>query len=286
MMQEKIAIVVDSGSDVNPALQEKYHITSLPLQILIDDKEYTDGVDITRESLFAQIDHAKVSTSLPAGQTILDGFEKLKQEGYTHVIVVAISSGLSGTYNVIKNLTLEVEGLEFFVLDTKNISLASGYHALEAARLISEGHDFKTVIKKIEATLDHSKVYFTVGTLDYLIRGGRIGLVAGTVANVLNIKPVISCNPEGIYHTVSKVRGYKRVLTKMIDEAYDFAKDAKSCTVTLLNANSQEDLDKLLEYAKKKFTNAMDVTLSNITPALAIHTGTEAMGIAVYRHED
>lgn len=284
-MNEKIAIVVDSGSDVNQTLQSKYDILSLPLRIQIDDKEYTDGVDITREELFAQIDDAKVSTSLPAGKDIIEGFEALKEEGYTHVIVVAISSGLSGTFNVIQNLTQEVDGLEFFVLDTKNISLASGYLAIEAAKLKAQGKSFEEIKTHLTSSLNKSKVFFTVGTLDYLIQGGRIGLVAGTVANVLNIKPVISCNEEGIYHTVSKVRGYKRVLTKMIDEAYDFVKDAKSCTVTLLNANSKENLDKLLEYTKNKFVNAESVSLSNITPALAIHTGPEAMGIAVYRHD-
>lgn len=283
-MKEKIAIVVDSGSDVNEALREQYNILSLPLRIQIDDKEYTDGVDITREELFSQIDNALVTTSLPSGEDILKTFEALKEEGTTHVIVVAISSGLSGTHNVISNLTQEIEGLEFFVLDTKNISLASGYLGIEAAKMRDQGKSFSEITNALENSLEDSKVFFTVGTLDYLVRGGRIGLVAGTVANVLNIKPIISCNEEGIYHTIAKVRGYKRVVTKMIDAAYDFVKDSNSYSVTLLNANTEEDKDAIIAYAKSVFKEAKEITFTDITPALVIHTGTEALGVAVMKH--
>ncbi len=282
-MKEKIAIVVDSGSDVNQTLREKYNILSLPLRIQIDDKEYTDGVDITREELFSQIDNALVTTSLPSGEDIIETFEALKENGTTHVIVVAISSGLSGTYNVIANLTKDIEGLEFFVLDTKNISLASGYLGIEASKMRDEGKSFKEITTSLNDKLEQSKVFFTVGTLDYLVRGGRIGLVAGTVANVLNIKPIISCNEEGIYHTISKVRGYKRVIKKMIDAAYDFVKDSDDYAVTLLNADTQEDMDEILKYANSVFNKPVDV--SYITPALAIHTGPEALGIAVYKNK-
>ena len=281
-MKEKIAIVVDSGSDINPQAQEKYNIISLPLRVMIDDQEFIDGVNISREALFAQIDTAKISTSLPAGEDIIQTFENLKEEAYTHVIVIAISSGLSGTFNVIQNLTQEVEGLEFFVLDTKNISLASGYHAIKASQMRDENKSFLEITETLSNTLDKSKVFFTVGTLDYLIKGGRIGLVSGTIASALNIKPVISCNVDGVYHTVSKVRGYSRVIHKMINEAYDFVKDAKSYRISLLNANSEENLDEILALMSEKFTHAKTVELSNITPALAIHTGPEAMGIAVY----
>lgn len=284
-MKEKIAVVVDSGSDIDLQLQKQYNIFSLPLRITIEDKEYIDGVDITREELFAQIDADNISTSLPSGEDILKTFENLKKEGYTHVIAVTISSGLSGTHNVIQNLTQEIDGLETFVLDTKNISLASGYLAIEAAKMIEEGQTFETIKNTLQNSLKRSKVFFTVGTLDYLIKGGRIGLVAGTVANALNIKPTISCNDDGIYYTVSKTRGYKRVIKRMIKEADEFLSDSKDYTVTIVNANTQEDLDAIKLMAKQQFEYAKKINVSNITPALAIHTGPEALGIAVYKHD-
>lgn len=281
-MKEKIAIVVDSGSDIGENLQKEYGIVSLPLRILMDNKEYTDGVDIERDYLFSRLGKTKISTSLPSGEDILNTFENIKEQGYTHAIVVSISSALSGTYNVLNQLSKEVNGLEFFILDTKNISLASGYLAIEASKKVKEGKSFDEVVEHLNDAVSKSKVFFTVGTLDYLVEGGRIGLVAGTIANALNIKPIISCNKEGVYYTHKKIRGYNRVIKGLIDEAYDFVKDTKDFTVTLLNANSQEDLDALKEYAENKFNKK--VNFEEITPALVIHTGPEAIGIAVIKY--
>lgn len=280
---EKIAVVVDSGSDVSAQISEDLDIYSLPLRINIDGKEYTDRVDISAKEIFEVLDHSKVTTSLPTGEDIVATFEDLKAKGYTHVIAIAISSGLSGTFNVIRNLSDAVEGLEVFVLDTKNISLGSGFLGLRAAELVKEGKSFDEIVSYLKNNLDASKVYFTVGTLDYLIRGGRIGLVAGTVANVLNIKPVISCNPEGIYHTVAKVRGYGRVIKRMIDTAAEFVKDHGSYKVYMLNASTKENIDDILNYAKEAFNQTDMIEMVNITPALGIHTGPEALGIAVMK---
>lgn len=284
-MKEKIAVVVDSGSDVSAKLREGLAITSLPLRITIDDKTYTDGVDISAKEIFDVIDTSKVTTSLPTGEDILSAFEAIKAQGYTHIIAVTISSGLSGTYNVIRNLSQEVKGLEIYVHDTKNISLGSGFMGIRAAENINKGMSFNEIVQDLKDMEGKSQVFFTVGTLDYLIKGGRIGRVAGTVANVLNIKPVISCDPEGIYYTVTKVRGYKRVIKTMLAEAKKFIGDAKNYKVLLVNAASQENLEAYKAYAEGMFTPTNTIEVLNITPALGIHTGPEALGIAVIINE-
>lgn len=283
-MKEKIAIVVDSGSDVSEKLAADLDIYSLPLRVIIDGQEYIDNKEISGEEIFAVLDSKDVSTSLPLGEDIMAVFDELKANGYTHIIAVTISSGLSGTFNVVRNLSLDLDGIETFVFDTKNISLGSGLLALYAAELVKDGKSFEEVVNALEAHKEKSKVFFTVGTLDYLIKGGRIGLVAGTLANILSIKPIISCNMDGVYHTVDKVRGYRRVISKMIDTAADFIGEAKNYRVVLLNANSQENLERVIAYAKEKFPLAKEVLMTNITPALAIHTGPEALGVAVMKY--
>lgn len=280
---EKIAVVVDSGSDVNENLAKGLDIFSLPLRISIDGKEYTDGIDITAQEVFDVLDSAKVTTSLPTGEDIINTFEKLKGEGYTHIIAVAISSGLSGTFNVMRNLSNAVDGLEVYVFDTKNISLGSGLLALHAAEMVKDGATFSEIVSSLESKLNDSEVFFTVGSLDYLLKGGRIGLVAGTVANVLNIKPIISCNDDGVYYTVSKARGYGRVIKKMVDAAAKFVGDHNDYKVYLLNADSKENFDEIKDYVLSKFNHLSSVEVINITPALVIHTGPEALGIAIIK---
>lgn len=132
MNKEKIALLVDSGTDVPKELVEQYGMYMIPLQIIYKDRIYTDKVDITPEEVYERLAVEIPSTSLPDGETITKIFEKIKADGYEKVLAVTISSGLSGTFNVVRLIAEEFEGLETFVLDTKNIGIGSGLQAIEA----------------------------------------------------------------------------------------------------------------------------------------------------------
>ncbi|PKK92866.1 MAG: DegV family protein, partial [Tenericutes bacterium HGW-Tenericutes-6] len=253
----------------------------LPLRIIIDGKEFVDKKDITLKEVLSKLDDHQVTTSLPSPKDILDTLDEIKKQGYTHVICIPISKGLSGTMNIIKQITETYEGLTIEVIDTKNISMGSGYSSVEALELIEKNMSFNEVVKAINERLSLKKVFFTVEKLTYLKKGGRIGLVAATVAELLKIKPVITCNENGIYYTVKKERGYQRAVKQLIEQVKIFADQSESYDITLLNSNTILDLDTLIKNIKESLPHAKNVHVSNITPALAIHTGSEALGIAI-----
>jgi len=279
-MNNKIAILADSGSDIN-TVKSGSPLYILPLRIIIDGKEFIDKKEITLKEVLSQIDDKKVSTSLPSPKDIESTFDQIKKDGFTHVICIPISKGLSGTMNVIRKIAEDYKGLEIKLIDTKNISMASGYSSLEALEMIEAGKDFDTIINTINERLTKKKVFFTVDKLVYLKRGGRIGLVSATVADLLKIKPVITCNDEGIYYTVKKQRGYQKAVAQLIDQVQEFVGASKSYDVALMNSDSKIDLDQLTLKIKAALPNIDTFTVSHITPALAIHTGPEALGIAV-----
>lgn len=279
-MKEKIAILADSGSDIHLE-DNKLPLYVLPLRIIIDGKEYIDKKDISLNEVLDKLDTHTITTSLPGGDDILNTLNQIKEDGYTHVICIPISKGLSGTMNVIRNFTENYEGLTIEIIDTKNISMASGYSSIQALELIKEGKTFNQVINKINEDLKLKKVFFTVDKLTYLKRGGRIGLVSATIADLLKIKPVITCNDDGVYYTVKKQRGYKKAVDQLIEFTADFIGDNKSYDITLMNSNSKLDLDLFTKQIKEKLPNIKNFSIAQITPALAIHTGSEALGIAV-----
>lgn len=279
-MKQKIAILADSGSDINH-FNENAPLYVLPLRIIIDGQEFIDKKEITLNEVLDQIDDKKVTTSLPSPQDIEDTLNKIKADGYTHVICIPISKGLSGTMNVLRQVTSDFTDLEIALIDTKNISMASGYSSLEALELIEEGLDFESIVNTINSNLEKKKVFFTVDKLIYLKRGGRIGLVSATIADILKIKPVITCNDEGVYYTVKKQRGYLKAVNQLIEQTQTFVGDEKSYDLTLLNSNTALDLDELEVKIKTALPNVRNFNISTITPALAIHTGSEALGIAV-----
>lgn len=278
-MKEKIAILTDSGSDVLKEGHENLFV--LPLLIHIDETTYTDGLNITVDEVLNLIDDHKIKTSLPSPDVIMSTLDTIKDLGYTHVIANTISSGLSGTYNIIRVIAEEYEGLEIALIDTKNISKGSGYTTVTCLELIEQGKSFKEIIKELEEKIYNNKVFFTVKTVEYLRKGGRIGLVASAIASVLDIKPIISCNEDGVYHSIKNIRGYQKAINRIFELAKSFVEDAKAYDITLLVTKIDQKVNEISERVKNMFDKLAKFEIKKITPALAIHTGPEAFGIAL-----
>ncbi|MDN6161803.1 MAG: DegV family protein [Atopostipes sp.] len=281
MNKEKIALLVDSGSDVPSDLIEKYNMYLAPLKIVYRDQEYIDGIEITTEEVLNRLEKEIPTTSLPTGETIQNIFKEIKDDGYEKVLAVTLSSGLSGTYNSIRLLAEQQDDLDIFVLDTKNISIASGFNAIQAAKYIKEGMDWERLIETVSKNIGNSKVYFTVSTLDYLRVGGRIGRVASLLGSHLNIRPIISCNEEGIYYSVRKVRGEKRSIKKAIDLAVKHVGKAKDYNIGVVHAGAKEKADKIRERLISKLPNYDALVSGEISPVLSVHTGPGSIGIVV-----
>lgn len=173
--------------------------------------------------------------------------------------------------------------LEIFVLDTKNIAIASGFNAIQAAEYIKEGMDFDLLVKTVSANLANSKVFFCVSTLEYLQKGGRIGLVASILGSTLSLKPIISCNEDGIYYTVAKIIGRKRSLNKALDLAVEFIGNTKEYNIGVVHGDAKADAKELTEIMKSKLPKYNICAEGQISPALGVHTGPGTIGIVVQK---
>lgn len=279
MNNDKIAILVDSGMDVPTKLIKEYNMYVTPLKIIYKDREYFDGVDISAEEVYSKLTTEVPTTSLPTGSEIQEVLKKIKADGYEKVLALTISSGLSGTYNAIRLMADQQSDLDISVVDTKNISTASGFSAIQAAEYIKEGMDWNTLVKTTTDNIANSKVFFCVSTLEYLQKGGRIGLVASILGSTLNLKPIISCNDEGIYFTVAKIIGKKRSQQKALDLAVEFIGDAKNYNLGVVHGAAEEDAIQLKNLMISKLPNAKVFVEGQISPALGVHTGPGTIGI-------
>lgn len=281
MNKEKIAILVDSGTDVPQELVEKYGIYVIPLQIIYKDRIYTDKVDITPEEVYQRLPQEIPSTSLPDGETITKIFEKIKSEGYEKVLAITISSGLSGTNNVVRLISEEFTGLETFVLDTKNIGIGSGLQVIEAAKMIEKGMSWEEVKVQVADNVAKATVYFNVATLEYLQKGGRIGLVASILGNALKLNPIISCNEQGVYYTVAKARGRKKSLEKTFNLVKEFVGNHKRVVLAVAHGEAEEEAKTFYQKLVEHFPQAEQVYFGTISPALVVHTGPGLLGIGI-----
>lgn len=281
MNKEKIALLVDTCIDVPAAIVKQYNMYTIPLKIIYKDREYSDGVDITAEEVYSRLSEEIPKTSLPGSGEVLEKLDQIKADGYEKVLVVTLSSGLSGTFNLLTLIAKEYEGLEIAVIDTLNISIGGGFNAIRAAQYIEEGMYFETLKETIAKDIDKSKIFFCVETLEYLQKGGRIGLVASVIGTALNLKPIISCNPEGVYYNVAKVRGRKKSLEKILNLATEFASTGKTYNVALLHGGAEEDANSLKEALTKALPGVKHFIEGQISPALGVHTGPGLVGIGI-----
>ena len=212
-----MAILVDSGCDVPTTLAQANNIYEIPLKIIYETESFTDKVTITAEEIYDRLPIEIPKTSLPEGAIIQEIFKKIIADGYEQLIAITISSGLSGTFNSIRLIAQDFPQLETFMFDTKNIGIGAGSHAIKAAELIAQGASFEEITNNLSHSTDKSKIFFSVATLEYLQKGGRIGLVSAVLGNALKLNPIITCNEAGVYHTVAKSRGRKKSLEKTVD---------------------------------------------------------------------
>ena len=286
MNENNIAILTDSCSDVPRDLLERFHIYQLALSINYKDKSYRDGIDITPEYVYENLKNEIPHTSLPSLGEIQDTIKKIVADGFNQIIIPVISSGLSGTYKAVQMVCEEFKNIKTAVIDTKNIAIGSGFFSIYAAQLVEKKESFEEIVDKLERKKAQSQIYYSLQTLHYLIKGGRLGRVEGILGSVLQIKPIISCGEDGVYYTVEKVRGRKQSIQKLIDILQDKIKGTKNYYLAICHGYAQEEANQIKEKMQSYIANAALYMEGQISPALGVHTGPGLVGIGYFNLDD
>ena len=276
---QKIALITDSACDLDLNTLKENNINLLPLRIIYSNSDYRDRIDISPQEVYDNLEKEVPKTSLPSAQETEEILNKLEEEGYTHVICISISSGLSGSFNALRLALEDHPKLTSFVYDSKILAYPQGEIVLEVAKLIKEGKSYEEIVREIPEIRKRVIGYFTIDTLEYLKRGGRIGRLAGTVGELLNLKPIITTDEDGVYYNVAKVRGRKQSLSKMTELLKGYLAKGK-CEVAVLHAGCEDEAIKYMN-SLKDLTNVVSIKIAEISPALGIHGGPGLIGFSV-----
>lgn len=278
---EKIALITDSSCDLTNEYLERYNIKVLPLRLIYTDAEFLDKVNITPAEAYARLVTEIPKTSLPSIEYAESFLTQLEEEGYTHVIAIHISSGLSGTYNSVRLMVENHTTLKSHVFDSKTLGIGEGMIVSEVAKLIDQGESFDNIVKSLPEIQQKISIYYTIDTLEYLKKGGRIGKVSGTIAEMLNIKPIIGVNEDGVYYTHAKARGRKQSINKLTEILNEYLEKHK-CNVWVIEGGCFDDATKFLE-SIKNHKNILNIGISTISPALGVHTGPGLIGLGIQK---
>lgn len=276
----KVAIITDSSCDLTPEIIGNLPIKIIPLRILFEETEYKDRVDIQSQEIYEKMRSEIPTTSLPAAADIIKVIENLKNQGYTDIIGIFISSGLSGTFNVAKTIAESYnDQLNITIIDSLQVSMGLGYMVLDAANRAVNNESVEEIMQEIINISDLIKVDFVVGTLKYLKKGGRIGHLSGTIGEMLQVKPILTIR-DGSIETIKKVNGRKKSIKALIDIIED--KSNKDLTnIIILHADAREEAEKIREQLNQNHPQIKILVIS-ISAVVGVHTGPGLIGIARY----
>lgn len=277
---EKIALITDSACDIDDETLQKYHVRVLPFKIRYHDREYTDKVDITPEEIYLHMDKEIPSSSLPALDSIESLFHDLVQEGYTHVISINISSGISGTANGIQTVSRNFPQISTFIFDTKSTSICEGILVKKCGEYLASGMDFQTLTQKLPDMKKKIHFLFVFGTLEYAIKGGRIGKIPGTIGNVLDIKPIVGFDGEhGQCYTAGKIRGKNKIIRRLSELADQYTAEQK-CDAYVIHGNVAEKAESLCALLRQHPGINQVFLVGQISAIVGVYCGPGTIGVA------
>lgn len=283
---EKIAVITDSCADVPQELAKKYHIFILPMQIICPDGEYRDGIDICAEDIYERQKTQSLKSSTPSGADVEDTFAEIMKRGYTKAVAVFLAGGLSSTVNHVRLAAEELDGLEVAVYDSGQASIGIGAIAIQLAEYAQEGMDFDSLKHKAEQLIKDTKVFFSIDTLEYLRKGGRIGKVTAAAGALLDIKPIMSFDEDGEIYAAAKVRTRKAVEKRLLQLVSDHKVEGRPYNLVVAHGGAPDERDALEQKLREQFPDFQSLYRAKIGAALSIHLGSGLLGAGIQYLED
>ena len=209
--------------------------------------------------------------------------EEIRDAGFDGVIAVMLSSGLSGTYNLVRLIAEESgDAFPIKVFDSVSGSLGQGLTVLQLAEDIRNGMDWETLVeRRAPQLIANTYPFFSVDTLEYLMKGGRIGKVTATAGTLLQIKPIITFAPDGQLQSVAKVRGRNQVIDKLVAMTADRCGSHRKYNLAVANGGAPAEM----ELVRQKLTAALPdyghIWDGEIDGTLSVYIGDGVLGAAV-----
>ena len=279
----KIALVTYSTSVLTEQEIKENNVIVAPIPIIIGDKEYLEGVNITSKQLFETQKQGAAfpKTSQPSMGEMISLFNKLYDEGYEAIITITLSSGISGFFQTLQNVARNNPEYHLYPYDSKMTVRLQGYLVLAAAKMIKAGYTPEEILErldKIRATIDE---LFVVDDLKNLSRGGRLSNASAFIGTMLHIKPLLTFE-DGKIVAFDKIRSLKRAVSKVEDIALERTSKLPykdKLRLFVFHSNDEKQAEGIKEFILDNFPG-MPVDVAEFSPVIATHLGEKSIAIA------
>lgn len=277
---KKVVVVTDSSATVPERLARELDIRVVPILLNLDGYSVRDGVDITHTEVYRLLRDAKhpPTTSAPSVGDFLQAYVAAAPEA-SGIISIHLSPKLSGTYNAALTASRLLDDVPIRVVDCHTVAIGQGFVVLAAARAAAEGADLEAVTARAEEVAAGVNVLATIGNLEYLHRGGRIGGAAALLGSVLQIRPVLVV-ADGYVDVLARPRTQAKAVRVMLDRMANQV-DGDKVHAAVLHADLPEEAEALRETIARRFDCA-ELYVTQLTPVMGVHTGPGVLGIVFH----
>lgn len=271
-------IVTDSTADLTQELYEKHAITVVPLSIHLEEKTWRDFYDIHLDEFYSLLARSACvpSTSQPSPQDFINAFAP-HVENEEPILSIHLSSRLSGTYQSAKLAQTHFPKARIEVIDSRQASLGLGQMVLILSEKAAKGMPFDDIVMAARDLVDRQETYFSVDSLQYLQRGGRIGKAQAFLGTLMKIKPLMRL-VQGEVQPVEKIRTTERLLNRFVELLEKEASQGHTVRYSLAESNNTDLVEGLLERLQK-VNNVVFVYRAKIGGVIASHAGPGTLGI-------
>jgi DegV family protein with EDD domain len=277
----KVALVTDSTSYIPKDIREKLPITVVPQVVIWEGITYEDDVTITTDQFYSRLRTAKVmpTTSQVSVVNMHKAFSSLLEQGY-EVLCMVLSAKLSGTYQsaVLGRDQLASGKEKIEIIDTETTAMALGFQVLAVARAAAEGASMADCKALADKAKQHTGVYLTVETLEFLHRGGRIGGAQRFLGTALNLKPILAVE-GGRVEPVERVRTRGKALDRVVEIVAEKCAGKPPIRIATLHADSPTDAKYMLDKITP-ILQPVESVFAAVSPAVGANAGPGTVGLA------
>lgn len=278
----KTAIVMDSTGYLSTQILKDYDIRVISLNVTVGEETFSE-VELSNEDFFKKLSKISGSstTSQPSVGAFAEVFHALHSEGYDEILSIHLSEKISGTISAAQMAKELLPELPIFVFDSGSAASGLGLLAWAAADWANQGLSASEIIDRLKELKETTELYFVVDTLEYLHRGGRIGGASALFGTLLQIKPILYFNSEGMIDVFDKVRSKGRAWQRAYSELERALSTGKPHRIAVIHVGEPVEALRIAEDLRQNYLSS-DVLVFEAGPVIATHVGPGTLGLAFH----